>query len=148
MPNEESVVFINSSDSNDDTPNIKKRDDDITFDNQDTFVDDYKKLGRSQTIDTTIIVDGSEEDKRVLGFSFPRCEIMKALDTSSDNIGIHFSFGYNKTEKKGITIILYGIKSDGAIVKSEGKMFDYSKPCPDNCPKGTGKFISFKLPNC
>lgn len=96
----------------------------------------YINLPSHPTITRSGELPGAYE--RVKGFSFPKSEVLRAMESHPDNIGIHLAFGYNtdttNPELSGVTIILYGIDRNGALVELQGSVFDYSKPCPKNCP--------------
>lgn len=91
----------------------------------------------------------TRDTERVKGFSFPKNELETALDLNnpiSDKIGIFLAFGYSQgnfnPNLDGTTVILYGVKQDGTLDETQGRVFDYSKPCPRNCPGEPG----FSLP--
>lgn len=47
--------------------------------------------------------------------------------------GIYLAIG--EYETGGHTLILYAVDSGGSTIELDDKIFDYSEPCPDKCPK-------------
>lgn len=110
---------------------------------------DIARQFRQNYLDLPMHPTVTRDSARVKGFSFPKNELEMALElnnSNSDKIGIYLAFGYSQgnfnPNLDGTTLILYGVKNDGTLDETQGRVFDYSKPCPRNCPGQPG----FSLP--
>lgn len=143
MPNEELIGFIDSTAllENEVLISSSKREWFPPNDAQ-TLISNHAKQVQDLAGNPKPIELKTNNGKAIKGFYFPRTEIETAL--GEDATGIYLAFGIHDGKViKGLygnTIILYGVKPDTPggkeyTIEVDSRIFDYSKPCPDNCPK-------------
>lgn len=101
-------------------------------------------VGRVEGRTSPIILQSEPDDetglrKNILGFSFDREDLMMALGNEDDADGIYLAIaervaGDLGSQDSGYTLVLYGTR-DGHVIHDDNRIFDYSKPCPCNCPR-------------
>lgn len=107
------------------------------------FIQNYREYTHQNIPHPMLTTKVGNVVERVKGFSFHKSEILAVLEQDDSISGIHLAFGINDGSvqtspgvvkgKVGVTIIMHGLNANGKTF-ANGKMFDYSKPCPDNCP--------------
>lgn len=119
--------------------------------NKDNGQTDYSKeishtyantiVSRVENSDKAIVLEinpgvAQEDKERILGFNFDANDVLDVLKNGAD--GIYLAIGEHEagelgSEKDGYTLVLFGTK-EGNIM-TENKVYNYSKPCPRNCPR-------------
>ena len=93
--------------------------------------------GRTSPIVLQSNTDEAGQRKNILGFSFDRDDVLTALGNEGDGIYLAIAervAGDLGSQDSGYTIVLYGTL-DGHVIHEDDRIFDYSKPCPCNCPR-------------
>lgn len=91
----------------------------------------------------------TKDGERIRGFTFSREDFEMAVYGQKMNFagaadGVHVSFAYHdgSIDRRlvGFTTVLHGVKlnekDEEILIEECGRVRDYSKPCPKNCPIG------------
>ena len=98
-------------------------------------------IKRAETSGKPIILEiqpepGQIEAERILGFNFDVDDILDVLKNGATGIYLAIAehkLGEDGSTKSGYSLVLCGTKNSTVI--TQNKMFNYSKPCPCNCPR-------------